>query len=109
MSFDVIALAVLISGWLICGVVPWLVLSVLTRGQAGLGMLPLSMFVAVVAAMAVPILGATGSGGLWLSFVVAILVPGALLATRRFAIGAVAEAKHEANADVHPGAPGSVR
>ncbi len=55
---------------------------------AGLALLPLTMFAAVVGGLLVPILGATGTTGLWSSFGVALLVPTALLAIRRFALGA---------------------
>ena len=94
----------LLSGWLVCGVVPWTVLSVVTRGSAGLPLLPLSMFAAVVAGLLVPILGATGTTGLWFSFVAALLVPGALLAIRRFALAA----PQPASSDVPSHAPRSV-
>lgn len=101
MSFELIALTVLLTGWMICGVIPWLLFSIFTRGNAGLGMLPLSMFVAVVAALAVPVLGGTGTTGLWLSFVVALVVPGVFLGIRRFSLGAKEESERAATADVH--------
>jgi hypothetical protein len=106
-SFDLIALTVLVVGWMTCGVAPWLALSVATRGTAGLAYLPLCMFVAVVSAMMVPILGATGVAGLWLSFAAAFLGPAVLLAIRRFSLGPGTAATRPA-ADIHPGSPESV-
>jgi hypothetical protein len=85
-SFDQIFLTLLLAGWAICGAFPWLVSSVLTRGTTGLVFLPVSMAVAVVFALLVPFLGATGTGGLWASFIVAFAAPAALLSVRRFAL-----------------------
>jgi hypothetical protein len=77
-----------VVAWLVCGFTPWLVLSVATRGQAGLGQLPLCLFAGVVAGLAVPILGMTNRDGIWLSFVAAAGVPLLLLAARRLSAGA---------------------
>ena len=88
MLFDAIFLSLFFSGWLICGFIPWLVVSVATRGEAGLAYLPLSMFAGVVAGLAIPVLGADGSKGIWLSFVAALSVPSLLLAARRFSLHA---------------------
>lgn len=88
MLFDAIFLSLFLSGWLFCGFIPWLVVSVATRGEAGLAYLPLSMFAGVVAGLAVPVLGADGWNGIWLSFVAACFVPGLLLAARRFSLHA---------------------
>jgi hypothetical protein len=84
-SFDQIFLTLLLTGWALCGVVPWLVSSVLTRGNTGPVFLPISIVVAVLFALLVPFLGATGAAGLWSSFVVAVVAPALLLAARRFA------------------------
>ena len=56
MLFDLIFLTLFVSGWLICGYIPWVTLSIATRGDAGLVNLPLSLFVALVAGLAVPTL-----------------------------------------------------
>ena len=40
--FTLIFLGLIVAGWLILGFVPWLCWSVATRGNAGLGMLPLA-------------------------------------------------------------------
>ncbi len=77
-----------VVAWLVCGFTPWLVLSVATRGQAGLGQLPLCLFAGVVAGLAVPILGMNGRDGIWVSFVAATGVPVLLLAARRLSLGA---------------------
>lgn len=79
--------------WSMCGLVPWLVTSVVSRGSAGLGLLPLSLFTANVAAIAVPVLGAAGMGGFLASFPVAMAASATLILVRRFAMGSVA---HEA-------------
>lgn len=88
MSFDALALSALLGGWMLCGVVPWLVLSISTRGDAGLIFLPVSMAVAVLAALLVPLLGATDVTGLWLSFLAALAGPALFLAARRYSLGA---------------------
>ena len=81
--FELIFLGGLIVGWLICAYVPWLIRSVLTRGHAGLGMLPLCLVSGLVGAFAVPLLGFDGAGGLRTSFVVAAAIPAALLLLRQ--------------------------
>jgi hypothetical protein len=89
--FDAIFLTLIIGGWLIAASAPWFLLSVATRGNAGLGMLPLSWLAGLAGAFAVPLLGANDANGLRLSFAVAFLVPVALLAVRRFSLGATRE------------------
>jgi hypothetical protein len=83
--FDVIFLSLFLLGWLACAYVPWLALSIATRGQAGMILLPICLFTGVVGAMAVPVLGFDGAGGLKASFLVAFLSSGALLGIARFA------------------------
>ena len=97
MLFDSIFLSIFVAGWLIVGGVPWLVLSIATRGHAGLQHLPLAMFTGVVAGLAVPILGRTDATGLWLSFVAALTAPAALLAVRRFSLRGLPVAPGEAS------------
>lgn len=86
MLYTTIFVSIYVIGWLICAFIPWLVLSIATKGNAGLGMLPLCLFAGVIGALAVPVFGLTGVTGFWLSFVVAALVPVALLVLRRFAL-----------------------
>jgi hypothetical protein len=83
--FDLIFIGAFSAGWLFCAYVPWLALSVMTRGNAGLRALPLCLVTGVVAALAVPLLGLDDARGIWLSFLAAFLAPAALLAARRFA------------------------
>jgi len=83
MLFDLIFLSLFAAGWLLCAFLPWLVLSVATRGEAGLAVLPLCLFTGVVCALLVPFLGATGGRGLVASFVVALAAPALLLLLRR--------------------------
>lgn len=87
MLYDAIFVSLYVSGWLICAFLPWLALSVATRGHAGLAYLPLCLFVGVVAGLAVPVFGLTDALGFWLSFVVAFAVPTLILAARRFSLG----------------------
>lgn len=88
MPFEAIFLTIFFAGWAICGFVPWLALSVATRGNAGLGNLPLCIFASVVAGSAVPLLGLDDATGIWVSFAAALIAPSALLTARRFASGA---------------------
>jgi hypothetical protein len=90
--FDLIFLGLFLAGWLICAYVPWVVLSIRTRGGAGLKYLPLCLFTGVVAALAVPVLGFDGGGGLASSFVAALAAPALLLAVRRISLPAAAPA-----------------
>jgi hypothetical protein len=87
--FDIIFGAIFVGLWMALGVVPWLILSVVTRGNAGIGMLPLCMLAGVAGGMIVPFIGFTDVSGIWLSFVAAFAFPAALLAARRFAAGAI--------------------
>ncbi|MEX0781145.1 MAG: hypothetical protein WD557_00735 [Dehalococcoidia bacterium] len=88
MLFAIIFLSLFLVGWLVCAFLPWLAVSVATRGNAGLGMLPMCLFTGVVAALAVPLLVNDGWTGVWLSFVAAIVAPAVLMAVRRFAASA---------------------
>lgn len=89
--FDVIFLGLFIAGWMLTGVVPWMVVSVASRGHAGLLNLPLCLFAAVAGGLLVPIVGFTGPGGIWLSFGAALLVPAGLMAARRLSLGVLPE------------------
>jgi hypothetical protein len=94
--YAAIFLTIFITGWLICAFLPWLVLSVATRGNAGLAYLPLCLFAGVVAGFAVPLLGLNNLTGLFLSFVAAMAIPALLLAVAHFSRGAVAEQRRAA-------------
>ena len=86
--YTAIFLCLIVAGWLFLGFLPWLAWSVATRGNAGLGMLPLGMFVAVVAGLAVPLLLRDDEWGLALSGGAAFGAALALLVIRRFAVPA---------------------
>jgi len=92
--FDAIFLTIFFGAWALCGFIPWLVLSVATRGNAGLGMLPLCVFTGIVAGPAVPLLGLDNGTGIWVSLLAALVVPAALLAVRRFSLGSRHESIH---------------
>jgi len=85
--FDAIFIALFLAGWLLCAFVPWLALSVLTRGNAGLANLPLCLFAGVVAALAVPVFGLDNAAGIWVSFGASFVAPSLLLTARRFSMG----------------------
>jgi hypothetical protein len=82
MLFDVIFVSLFVAGWLLCGYLPWFIWSLATRGNAGLQYLPLCLFAAVVAGLAVPVLGFDGWWGMLASFLLAMAVPAILLAIR---------------------------
>ncbi|MEP7215972.1 MAG: hypothetical protein ABI782_06930 [Anaerolineaceae bacterium] len=86
MLFEFIFVGLFVVAWLICGFVPWLALSVFTHGRAGLVNLPLSLFAALVAGLAVPVFGLTGESGIWLSVAAAVAVPSFLLGLRRLSV-----------------------
>lgn len=81
--FTLIFVSLFLVAWLFLAFVPWLVLSVATRGNAGLGNLPLCLFTGVVAALAIPVLGMEDERGIWLSMAAAFVAPSLLLAVRR--------------------------
>lgn len=83
MLFEAIFISIFVCAWLVCGFAPWLAVSVATRGQAGLVNLPICLFAAVVAGLAVPVAGANGRPGIWVSLVAAVVVPSLLLGLRR--------------------------
>jgi hypothetical protein len=108
MSFEAIFVTLFVTGWLLCGAVPWVVLSAFTRGRAGLATLPLCAFTGLVAGLAVPLLGKDDAAGIWLSMAAAVAAPGALLAVRRFSFGPVPAAASEPPAVAEP-VPTAVR
>ena len=81
--FTLIFVGLFLAAWLFLAFVPWLAVSVFTRGNAGLGNLPLCLFAGVVAALAIPVLGMEDERGIWLSMVAALVAPALLLAVRR--------------------------
>jgi anti-sigma factor RsiW len=91
--FTLIFLSLFLAAWLFLAFVPWLVLSVATRGNAGLANLPLCLFTGVVAALAVPVLGMDGLAGIWTSMVTAIVAPSLLLAVRRLSLNPVSQVR----------------
>lgn len=86
MLFEAIFISIFVGAWLLCGFVPWLALSVATRGEAGLLNLLLCLFAAVVAGLAVPVAGANGRPGIWISLVAAVVIPSLLLGLRRLSL-----------------------
>lgn len=84
--FAAIFISLFVAAWLILGFLPWLALSVATRGHAGLGMLPLSMLTGLVAGLSVPLLGKDDGEGIWISMIAAFVAPCFLLAARRFSL-----------------------
>ena len=92
MLYALIFISLFVAGWLACAYLPWLVLSVATRGNAGLRYLPLCLLAGVTAGLAVPLLGLDDATGLWLSFLLAALVPSLLLVIRRVTLPAPAPA-----------------
>lgn len=96
--FTLIFVSMYLISWLVLGFIPWLALSVATKGNAGLVNLPLCLFAAVVAGLAVPLLGKDDAAGLWLSGVAAIAAPSALLAVRRFSMGVREPTTHRSEA-----------
>ncbi len=88
--FTLIFVSLFVAAWLVLAFMPWLVLSVSTRGNAGLVNLPLCLFAGLVAGLAVPVLGMDGVSGIWLSMAAAVLAPSALLAIRRFSLAPLA-------------------
>ncbi len=82
--FTAIFLSLYLIAWSTLALLPWLGWSVLTRGRAGLWNLPLCMVAGVIAALAVPFLGATGWFGMLLSCVAAFLAPLLLLSVRHW-------------------------
>lgn len=97
--FTLIFISLFVSAWLLLGLMPWLVLSVATRGNAGLGNLPLCMFAGLVGGLAVPLLGKDDLAGVWLSMAAAVLVPALLLAARRMSLHPLAGTPHQPAGD----------
>lgn len=86
--YTAIFVSLFLVAWLALAFIPWLAVSVRTRGHAGLLNLPLCLLAGVAGGFAVPLLGLTGSEGVWISMAVAFVAPAVLLAARRFSLGA---------------------
>jgi hypothetical protein len=99
--FTLIFVSLFVAGWLIAGLVPWMVLSVATRGNAGLVNLPLCLLAGVVGGLAVPVLGKDDAAGIWLSMAAAAVVPSLLLVARRLSLGADAHVRHQPAGEPH--------
>lgn len=99
--FTLIFVSLFVAGWLLAGLVPWMVFSVATRGNAGLSNLPLCLFAGVVGGLAVPVLGKDDAAGIWLSMLAALAVPALLLVARRLSLGAVARPPHQPAGEPH--------
>ena len=83
--YTLIFVSLFVSAWLVLGFLPWLAWSIISRGNAGLANLPLCLFAAVVAGLAVPILGRDVGLGMLLSATAAVTAATLLLVLRRFA------------------------
>ncbi len=81
MLFSLLFITLYVLGWLVLGFLPWLALSVGTRGHAGLLWLPLSLIAGVAGGLVVPLFLRDGLG-LVLSFAAAFALPTLLLASR---------------------------
>ncbi len=99
--FTLIFVSMFLAGWLFMALVPWMVLSVATRGNAGLSNLPLCLFAGVVGGLAVPLLGKDDVAGIWLSMLAALVVPALLLVARRMSLGAAAQLRHQTAGEPH--------
>lgn len=106
MTFEFIFLTLFIAGWAICGVFPWLVASVWTRGNAGLVFLPVSMATAVLFGLLVPFIGGTGVTGIWLSFAAAFAGPSMLLLARRISVSSTTAGRERRPTPANPTSPG---
>jgi len=85
--FTLIFVSLFVLAWLALGFIPWLAVSVATRGQAGIVNLPLCLFAGVVAGLAVPLLFNQGESGIWLSMVAAFAAASMLMGLRRISLG----------------------
>jgi len=83
--FDLIVGTLFVVTWSAIGIVPWLAVSVITRGHAGMAMLPLCMLASLAGGMLVPFLGFTAASGIWLSFIAALALSSLTILARRFA------------------------
>lgn len=73
MNFDAFAIAVLLLLWAGIGVLPWLALAVVHRGQDVLLTLPLSVAGGILGGLVVPALGFTDDRSLLISMPIAFV------------------------------------
>jgi len=85
--YTFIFVSVMVAAWSLLGFLPWLAWSVVTRGRAGLSNIPLCVFGALVAGLAIPMLGKDDHAGIWLSALAAATAATLLLAIRHIATG----------------------
>lgn len=85
MLFTLIFVSLFVAAWLVCGFIPWLALSIVTRGNAGMASLPLALFAGVIGGLAVPILIRNDGAGIVISLVCATVASAGMLGARRFA------------------------
>ncbi|MCH8815310.1 MAG: hypothetical protein IH957_09490 [Chloroflexi bacterium] len=64
--------------WSIIGLIPWTVAAIASRGRGSLLLLPIVILTAIVAGTVVPITGAKGLTGFWISLITALI--GAIIA-----------------------------
>ena len=72
MSFDVLALSILVLLWAILGAIPWLGVALWRRGSAVLALLPPAVVGGIGGGLLVPALGGKDGLGLILTFLVAV-------------------------------------
>lgn len=84
--FTLIFVSIFVAVWLFLAFLPWLAVSVFTKGNAGMLNLPLCLFTGLVAALAIPILGMDDLRGVWLSMGAAFMAPALLMAARRLSL-----------------------
>ena len=73
MSFDVLALSILVLLWAILGAIPWLGVALWRRGSAVLSLLPLAAVGGIGGGLVVPALGGKDGLGLILSLLAALV------------------------------------
>ncbi len=96
--FNLLFVSLFLLLWMSLGMLPWLVTSVATRGNAGMIYLPLCMLAGIAGGLLVPFIGFTGTGGIWLSLVAALVLSTLLVVARRFSMGALEEERRRAGA-----------
>jgi len=72
MSFDVLALSILVLLWAILGAIPWLVIALRRRGRGVLALLPLAAVGGIGGGVLPPALGLRDAPALLLSLIFAV-------------------------------------
>lgn len=65
--------------WAVIGVIPWALAAIQMRGRGALPLLPIVILSAILAGIIVPLTGAKGVTGFWISLVTALI--GAIIAS----------------------------